>query len=88
VAAENSLQAIAGAVNNKKLELDAATGANEQVYATNRQGQTTLMTKGDAIGQGFGYTKVGSPRPAIRPRRLGTSSRGFFLALQVSLARG
>jgi hypothetical protein len=63
VAAENSPQAIAGAVN-KKLAVDAATGANEQVYATNRAGQTTLMTKGDAIGQGFGYSKVGTKQIA------------------------
>jgi len=59
IAAENSPQAIAGAVNKKKA-LDAATGANEQVYATDRQGRTTLMTKGDAVNQGFGYSKVGT----------------------------
>jgi hypothetical protein len=59
MAAENSPQAIAGAVNKKKA-LDAATGAGEQVYATNQSGQTVLMAKGDAIAAGFGYTRVGA----------------------------
>jgi hypothetical protein len=59
ISAENSPAAIAGAVNKKKA-LDAATGMNEQVYATDRSGRTMLMTKGDAVNQGFGYSKVGT----------------------------
>ncbi len=59
IAAENSPQAIAGAVNKKKA-LDAASGAGEQVYATDRSGRTMLMEKSAAINAGYGYTKVGS----------------------------
>ncbi len=59
IGAENSPQAIQGAVA-KKQALDAATDAGEQVYATNQQGQRALMTKGDAIAAGFGYQKVGA----------------------------
>src|SRR6266851_2552752 len=59
IGAENSPQAIQGAVA-KKQALDAATDAGEQVYATNQQGQRALMTKGDAIAAGFGYQKGGA----------------------------
>jgi hypothetical protein len=59
IAAENSPAAIQGAVA-KKTALDAATGAGVQVYATDRSGRTMLMTKGDAVAQGFGYSKVGT----------------------------
>jgi hypothetical protein len=59
IAAENSPAAIAGAVA-KKQALDAATGAGVQVYATDHSGRTMLMTKGDAVAQGFGYSKVGT----------------------------
>jgi len=68
VAAENSPQAIQGAVA-KKQAMDAATGAGEQVYATDRTGRTMLMAKSDAINAGYGYMKV-APKQVSEDRQL------------------
>ena len=63
VSAENSPQAIAGAAAKAKA-VDEAKGSNENVYANTPEGQTVLMSKGQAEANNLPYSKVGTPQIA------------------------